>query len=56
MYVLNSPPPQIAPRLLNRLRRAEPATIGHFRHIGFMDADVKGLFPDVRIAGTAVTV
>lgn len=56
MYVLNSPPPQIDSRLLDLLRRAEPATIGHFRHIGFMDASIKSLFPDVRVAGTAVTI
>lgn len=56
MYVLKPPPPQIDARLLDLLRRAEPATIGHFRHVGFMDAGMRGLFPDIRIAGTAVTV
>jgi 4-hydroxy-4-methyl-2-oxoglutarate aldolase len=56
MYVLNSLPAQIDSKLLDLLRRAEPATIGHFLHTGFMDPAVRGLFPDVRIAGTAVTV
>ncbi len=36
--------------------KAEPATIGHFRHAGFMDPGVGGLLPGHRIAGTAVTV
>jgi len=56
MYVLNPLPAQIDSKLLDLLRRAEPATIGHFLHTGFMDPTVRGLFPDVRIAGTAVTV
>ena len=37
MFVVNEPPPQIAPDMLALLRQAEPATIGHFRHVGFMD-------------------
>ena len=36
MYVLNDPPPQIDPVLIEQLLQAEPATIGHFRHHGFM--------------------
>jgi 4-hydroxy-4-methyl-2-oxoglutarate aldolase len=56
VYVLKPMPPQIDSKLLDLLRRAEPATIGHFRHIGFMEPAIRGLFPDVRIAGTAVTV
>ena len=56
MYMLNPPPAQIDSQLLDLLRKAEPATIGHFLHTGFMDPGVRGLFPDIRIAGTAVTV
>jgi 4-hydroxy-4-methyl-2-oxoglutarate aldolase len=56
MYDLNPLPPQIDPALLELLRRAEPATIGHFRHTGFMEPGIRGLFPDIRIAGTAMTV
>jgi len=37
MFVVNEPPQPIAPDLVALLRQAEPATIGHFRHVGFMD-------------------
>jgi 4-hydroxy-4-methyl-2-oxoglutarate aldolase len=56
MFVVNDLPPPIDPALLDLLRRAEPATIGHFRHTGFMAPEIRGLLPDRRIAGTAVTV
>lgn len=56
MFTLNALPPQIAPSLVAKLVRAEPATIGHFRHWGFMDPGIKAMQQDVRIAGPAVTV
>ncbi len=56
MYAVHPMPAAVDPALLALLRRAEPATIGHFLHDGFMDPGVRGLFPDIRIAGTAVTV
>ena len=57
MFVLNDLPPPIEPALLDKLREAEPATIGHFRHVGFMDPGIRSLLPGYRrIAGTAVTV
>jgi 4-hydroxy-4-methyl-2-oxoglutarate aldolase len=56
MYTVRTLPPQIDPRLLELLVRAEPATIGHVLHIGFMDPGMRGILPDIRIAGTAVTV
>jgi regulator of RNase E activity RraA len=57
MFLLRDLPPQIDPALLDRLRGAEPATIGHFRHAGFMDPAIRALLPGYRrIAGTAVTV
>ena len=56
MFVLNDLPSQISPALLDTLRAAEPATIGHFRHTGFMAPELRFLLPDYRrIAGTAVT-
>ncbi len=55
MFVLNDLPSPVDPALLAHLLRAEPATIGHFRHTGFMDPGIRGLLPDRRIAGTAVT-
>ncbi|MBN8928697.1 MAG: 4-hydroxy-4-methyl-2-oxoglutarate aldolase [Rhodospirillales bacterium 69-11] len=57
MFVLKDLPPQIDPALLEKLREAEPATIGHFRHVGFMDPGIRALLPGYRrIVGTAVTV
>ena len=56
MFTLNPLPPQVDPALLAHLLRAEPATIGHFRHTGFMDPGMRGLLQDKRIAGTAVTI
>lgn len=55
MFTLNDLPPQVDPALLDLLRQAEPATIGHFRHVGFMEPAIRALLPDRRIAGTAVT-
>jgi regulator of RNase E activity RraA len=49
-------PQAIAPRLISRLLQAEPATIGHFRDAGFMDAGVRAIAGTARRAGTAVTV
>ena len=56
MFVVNEPPPQIGADVVALLRQAEPATIGHFRHVGFMDPGVHSLLSGHRIAGTAVTV
>lgn len=49
-------PEPVAPDLLALLAQAEPATIGHFRHTGFMDPGIRGLLSGHRIAGTAVTI
>lgn len=56
MYIVKTLPPQIDQARLDLLVKAEPATIGHVLHMGFMDIGVRGILPDVRIAGTAVTV
>jgi len=56
MFTIRPLPPQIDAARLALLAKAEPATIGHFRHIGFMDPAIKALQQDVRVAGTAVTV
>jgi regulator of RNase E activity RraA len=55
MFVINDLPPQVDAALIALLGRAEPATIGHFRHTGFMAPEIRGLLPNRRIAGTAVT-
>ena len=57
MYIVNDMPPQIDRALIEKLSRVEPATIGHFRHHGFMDPDLRPVIADAGIvAGTAVTV
>ena len=56
MFQLNALPAQLTPALVEKLVRAEPATIGHFRDWGFMDPAIKAMQQDVRIAGPAVTV
>jgi 4-hydroxy-4-methyl-2-oxoglutarate aldolase len=56
MFTLQPLPPALDAKLIAKLVRAEPATIGHFRNSGFMDPDIRAMQADVRIAGPAVTV
>jgi len=56
MFILNELPKQIASDLLETLAKAEPATIGHFRDMGFMEPEIRAMLPGYhRIAGTAIT-
>ena len=56
MFTLKDLPAPLDSRLVSKLVKAEPATIGHFRNWGFMDPAIRAMQPDVRIAGPAVTV
>lgn len=56
MYLLKPLPEPIARERLDLLVKAEPATIGHFLHTGFMDPAVHSISCPQRIAGTAITV
>ena len=56
MFTLNPLPPRLDSRLIERFKKAEPATIGHFRNWGFMDPGIRAMQSEVRIAGPAVTV
>jgi 4-hydroxy-4-methyl-2-oxoglutarate aldolase len=56
VFTLNALPHPLDKRLVQKLVRAEPATIGHFRNWGFMDPGLRAMQSDVRIAGPAVTV
>ena len=49
-------PPQADPDMLARLRGVDPTTIGHFRHYGFVDPEIRAVHPGHRVTGTAVTV
>ena len=56
MFTLNPLPPRLDSKLIERFKKAEPATIGHFRNWGFMDPGIRAMQSDVRVAGPAVTV
>lgn len=56
MFTLNALPHPLDKSLVQKLVRAEPATIGHFRNWGFMDPGIRAMQSDVRVAGPAVTV
>jgi regulator of RNase E activity RraA len=56
MFEINALPPQVPKALLDKLAQAEPATVGHFRHSGFLDPALRAVIPDRRVVGTAVTV
>jgi regulator of RNase E activity RraA len=55
-FTIGPMPAPIAPEAIARLVRVETATVGHYRHDGFMDPALRAVIPDRRIAGTAVTV
>lgn len=56
MFVVNEMPEQLAPHLIRKLSDVEPATVGHFRHWGFMHPELRAAVPGKRVVGTAVTV
>lgn len=49
-------PAPCAPALLDLLRQAEPATIGHFHETGFLHGRIRAMAAVGRSVGTAVTV
>ena len=55
-FVVHDLPPQVEPRIIEKLSRAETATIGHIRQQGFADRSIQGIIPGRRVAGTAVTL
>lgn len=56
-YVIKDMPPQVDPGLIAKCARAETATIGHRRHMGFVDPAIQNVLTDRRtVAGTAVTL
>ncbi|MDP6787175.1 MAG: RraA family protein [Rhodospirillales bacterium] len=56
MFKINDLPPQIDQATLDKLAKAETATIGHFLHAHFMDPAISAVIPGRRVAGTAVTL
>ena len=55
-YRIHPMPAQLPADLLARLAKVETATVGHWRHWGFMDRGIQPLLRSKRVAGTAVTL
>jgi regulator of RNase E activity RraA len=55
-YVVDPMPPPLPAELVALLERVETATVGHWRHWGFMDRRIQPLLRGRRVAGTAVTL
>lgn len=56
MFIVKPMPAQIDAGLIALLERVETATVGHFKHSGFIDRDIRAVLPGKRVAGTAVTI
>lgn len=56
MFTIGDKAAALQATLLGKMERTETATIGHFRHHGFVDPAIASVLGDVRIAGSAVTV
>ncbi|MFV3131109.1 RraA family protein [Niveispirillum sp. KHB5.9] len=56
MFTINPMPNQPSGPLIDLLLQVETATLGHFRHDGFIDPAIRLVLPRARIAGPAVTV
>ncbi|MBC9179036.1 RraA family protein [Pseudoroseomonas ludipueritiae] len=54
-YVVEPMPGQISAEVIELLEKAETATVGHWRHWGFVNRGIQGLLRR-RVAGTAVTL
>ncbi len=55
-YKLAPMPAPLPNSLVDKLLQVETATIGHWRHWGFMDRRIQALLPGRRVVGCAVTV
>ncbi|HEX7126720.1 MAG TPA: RraA family protein [Thermodesulfobacteriota bacterium] len=56
MYTIEPMPEPVPAEDLALLARVETATVGHWRHIGFMHRAIQPLLRGKRVVGTAVTV
>jgi regulator of RNase E activity RraA len=55
-YIVNPMPGKLSAEVVALLEQSETATIGHWRHWGFVDRGVRALLRGKRVAGTAITV
>ncbi len=56
MFILNDMPPPVDEESRRLLGEVETATVGHFRHAGFLDPRLRPVTAEPRMVGTAVTV
>ena len=56
MYTVRDMPLSVPQKLVELLSGVETATIGHWRHIGFMNRGIHAMVRGRRVVGTAVTV
>ncbi|WP_419897462.1 RraA family protein [Roseomonas sp. USHLN139] len=54
-YIIEAMPASLSSEVVGLLEQTETATVGHWRHWGFVDRGIQGLLRR-RVAGTAVTV
>lgn len=55
-YEIGPMPETLPAALVAKLEQVETATVGHWRHWGFMDRGIQPLLREKRIAGVAVTL
>jgi len=55
-YVVRDMPPPVDAAALAALSEVETATVGHWRHLGFMHRAIQPLLRGHRVTGTAVTL
>jgi regulator of RNase E activity RraA len=56
MFVIKDRPKNPDPELIKLLKDVEPATVGHFRHYGFVDPNIRPVLKDTKVVGAAITV
>ncbi|MCI0477278.1 MAG: RraA family protein [Anaerolineales bacterium] len=56
MIILNERKNPYSPELIARYRKIEPATLGHLLEFGFVDPQIRPLFPPGVVVGPAFTV
>ncbi len=56
-YVIKDMPVQVSQALVDKCAAVETATIGHLRHMGFVDREIRNVLGERKsVAGTAVTL
>lgn len=56
MFIINDRVSSPDSELIELLKKVEPATVGHFRHHGFMAPAIRPLLKGLKVVGPAVTV